>query len=59
MKKYWDKKSNRMVIQPKNQKELNEWFVNQVFSPMGFKLGRNHPCPCMSGKKYKKCCWGK
>jgi SEC-C motif len=20
-------------------------------------LGRNHPCPCGSGKKYKHCCW--
>lgn len=20
------------------------------------KTGRNHPCPCGSGKKYKKCC---
>ena len=20
------------------------------------KVGRNHPCPCGSGKKYKKCC---
>jgi hypothetical protein len=23
------------------------------------KIGRNDPCPCGSGKKYKKCCWGK
>ncbi|MCB0631373.1 MAG: SEC-C domain-containing protein, partial [Lewinella sp.] len=23
------------------------------------KTGRNDPCPCGSGKKYKKCCWGK
>ena len=22
----------------------------------GFKVGRNDPCPCGSGKKYKKCC---
>jgi preprotein translocase subunit SecA len=21
--------------------------------------GRNDPCPCGSGKKFKKCCWGK
>ncbi|MCH6569643.1 MAG: SEC-C domain-containing protein, partial [Acidobacteria bacterium] len=20
------------------------------------KVGRNEPCPCGSGKKYKKCC---
>ena len=23
------------------------------------KLGRNEPCPCGSGKKYKHCCWNK
>lgn len=22
------------------------------------KTGRNDPCPCGSGKKHKKCCWG-
>jgi SEC-C motif-containing protein len=22
----------------------------------GKKVGRNDPCPCGSGKKYKKCC---
>ena len=22
----------------------------------GAKVGRNAPCPCGSGKKYKKCC---
>ena len=24
--------------------------------PSGAKVGRNDPCPCGSGKKYKKCC---
>lgn len=24
--------------------------------PVGQKVGRNDPCPCGSGKKYKKCC---
>ncbi|MEA2006457.1 MAG: SEC-C metal-binding domain-containing protein [Acidobacteriota bacterium] len=23
---------------------------------MGEKIGRNEPCPCGGGKKYKKCC---
>lgn len=27
--------------------------------PMTQKTGRNDPCPCGSGKKYKSCCWGK
>jgi hypothetical protein len=25
----------------------------------GSHIGRNDACPCGSGKKYKKCCWGK
>jgi len=25
-------------------------------SPQGSKVGRNDPCPCGSGKKYKNCC---
>ncbi|MCS2677438.1 SEC-C metal-binding domain-containing protein [Bacteroides ovatus] len=24
--------------------------------PSGHTVGRNDPCPCGSGKKYKKCC---
>ena len=33
----------------------------QTQSPviLGKKIGRNEPCPCGSGKKYKKCCWDK
>jgi hypothetical protein len=23
------------------------------------RIGRNDPCPCGSGRKYKKCCWGR
>jgi len=26
---------------------------------MNGKAGRNDPCPCGSGKKYKHCCWNK
>ena len=25
-------------------------------APVGARTGRNDPCPCGSGKKYKKCC---
>ncbi len=28
----------------------------KVAVPVGTKVGRNDPCPCGSGKKYKKCC---
>jgi len=30
-----------------------------VHAPVHPAVGRNDPCPCGSGKKYKKCCMGK
>ena len=27
-----------------------------IRNPGGASIGRNDPCPCGSGKKYKKCC---
>lgn len=53
-----------------NEKEVKKWIqkhpeVAQGGSPMpkpetykreAPKVGRNDPCPCGSGKKYKKCC---
>ena len=47
---------------------LNEWRLanyapthdfqtpRSSFSTPADKVGRNDPCPCGSGKKYKKCC---
>ena len=35
--------------------------ATQTIEPIrnrGAKVGRNDPCPCGSGKKYKKCCGG-
>ncbi|BEP30313.1 SEC-C metal-binding domain-containing protein [Helicovermis profundi] len=32
---------------------------DKPFSVKKNKIGRNDPCPCGSGKKYKKCCLGK
>jgi SEC-C motif-containing protein len=42
-------------------KENNQWFYidgDVIKSPpaISSKVGRNAPCPCGSGKKYKKCC---
>ncbi len=34
----------------------NEWFFCDGQSIAPDKVGRNDPCPCGSGKKYKKCC---
>ena len=41
--------------------EDNDNFEAEVMKPLQKKkkIGRNEPCPCGSGKKYKKCCMGK
>ncbi len=42
-------------------REQGEWFyldgelIAEPAMDMG-RTGRNHPCPCGSGKKFKKCC---
>lgn len=38
---------------PQRASELLPQMVNAA---RGLKLGRNSPCPCGSGRKYKKCC---
>lgn len=30
--------------------------LNEAAAPRQASVGRNDPCPCGSGKKYKKCC---
>lgn len=32
--------------------------VAEPYMRRGPKVGRNDPCPCGSGQKYKKCCMG-
>lgn len=40
-----------------NQKKIREQEYGQVKTVVkGKEPGRNDPCPCGSGKKYKKCC---
>ncbi len=36
--------------------ELQAWTLALAEQPHSAKVGRNDPCPCGSGKKYKKCC---
>jgi uncharacterized protein YecA (UPF0149 family) len=51
------------AFQRKKKKELEQarmagagdMQVQQIVRS-GAKVGRNDPCPCGSGKKYKKCC---
>jgi uncharacterized protein YecA (UPF0149 family) len=37
--------------EPESSQSNFQQIVNE-----GPKIGRNDPCPCGSGKKYKKCC---
>lgn len=50
-----------VVERPKERKDLtenrNEAGDEKAHEPVRHnKIGRNDPCPCGSGKKYKKCC---
>jgi len=52
--------SQRMVDKSETETKLKP-HVKQDIKPKlrdatGKKIGRNDPCPCGSGKKYKKCC---
>lgn len=37
----------------------DEMFLPETYIRAEPKVGRNDPCPCGSGKKYKKCCLDK
>ena len=59
-----------MTIMPKNEEDTKRKQVAEITSTSGAsdgsekgrtvrkgaKIGPNDPCPCGSGKKYKKCC---
>ncbi len=54
--KGWEYKINLVPDQPENINDL-EVLLNPVKTMVAeTKVGRNEPCPCGSGKKYKKCC---
>jgi len=43
------------VLPAKTRDEIKKQF-NRDNTAVSQKVGRNDPCPCGSGKKYKKCC---
>ena len=47
----WDR-----LLSPERRKELYTQQKKSGTVIKGKKVGRNDPCPCGSGKKYKKCC---
>ncbi|MCK9582582.1 MAG: preprotein translocase subunit SecA [Endomicrobiales bacterium] len=49
-------KSDENLQRPKEKNNLGILAQNSQKVDLKDKLGRNDPCPCGSGKKYKKCC---
>lgn len=47
----WEK-----IFTPEKRKALYKEQKNSGTVRRGKKIGRNEPCPCGSGKKYKHCC---
>jgi hypothetical protein len=39
------------------KEEWDAHLARRQASEVKVKVGRNDPCPCGSGRKYKKCCW--
>jgi len=48
---FWRRKGGRQISMPLGTPEPPLHFTAR-------KAGRNDPCPCGSGKKFKKCCGG-
>lgn len=48
------------IIDPENTTDndiaIAEFLTDKATVKHTDKIGRNDPCPCKSGKKYKKCC---
>jgi SWIM/SEC-C metal-binding protein len=51
--------SYRIELEPDKPEDITD--LTRLLTPpqptiIGKKVGRNEPCPCGSGKKYKNCC---
>ena len=49
----------KITLEPDKPEDINDLEI--LLNPQktiiaGEKVGRNDPCPCGSGKKYKRCC---
>ena len=44
------------IFHQKNIKRRFRINFRELLNPYGKRVGRNEPCPCGSGEKYKKCC---
>jgi len=44
------------ILSPGSATAMGHELKPDTFRRSAPKIGRNKPCPCGSGKKYKKCC---
>lgn len=44
------------IFDEEKRKQIKKDYNRSQIVVKGDKIGRNDPCPCGSGKKYKKCC---
>ena len=44
------------IFSEEKRKEIQKDYKESRIVRNEEKIGRNDPCPCGSGKKYKKCC---
>lgn len=51
-------KLQTLAIEPHDIYDNIRWTYLEPYVREEPKIGRNSPCPCGSGKKYKKCCKG-
>lgn len=47
---------NAIFSEEKRKEIQKSWRKSKVYVNKNKKIGRNDPCPCGSGKKYKNCC---
>ena len=55
-KKHPDLYNCLTAVYKQDTKRLFRTVVKKMFRPASGKVGRNAPCPCGSGKKFKYCC---
>ncbi|MDS0527967.1 SEC-C metal-binding domain-containing protein [Clostridium sp. SHJSY1] len=44
------------IFSEEKRKQIEKYYKESKIVRNDSKIGRNDPCPCGSGKKYKKCC---
>jgi hypothetical protein len=54
--KAWLEKNEEAIKEGRFKEPLSTVEKTETFVKTGPDVGRNDPCPCGSGKKYKKCC---